>query len=171
MRVLRFAVVMCAALAPSWAQSRIYLVCEKAGATPVAALAEQKPGGQLAVLSSSDGAPGSCQGKSVAEVRAAETPAAAQAAPGGRPSGPSPQGPSGGQPRPGGPPPAQAGLVGGALPGGAILSSAISAALAAGSVPVVDADSPRLPPATRSAVSNVLKTKHDTVKNSINNVR
>ena len=65
-----------------------------------------------------------------------------------------------------------ASLLGGAIPGAGIVSARLREALAdPRGVPGIDFQSPQLAPATRDAVSNVLKTKHDTVKNSINNVR
>lgn len=66
---------------------------------------------------------------------------------------------------------------GAALPGGAptdsgLVSSMLKEALPdPRGVPGIDFQSPQLAPATRDAVSNVLKTKHDTAKNTVNNIR
>lgn len=58
---------------PAAAQSKVYLVCDKAGAAPVAVLAEARAGGEVAVLAT-EGAPGACTDRSVREVRGAPEP-------------------------------------------------------------------------------------------------
>jgi hypothetical protein len=162
--VCAFALVL-----PAAGQSKVYIVCQKAGATPVVALAEKKAGGEVAVLAAAEGEAGSCADKSVHEVRTQQQQAAAQAGGKGGQEKAEPGGPA----RPGGAPPAQAaGLAGGVVPGGSILQSALKEALSKGSaVPAVDGNAPQLAAATRAAVSNVLKTKHDTAKNAIGNIR
>lgn len=146
---------------PAAAESRVYLVCDKAGAAPVAVLAEARAGGEVAVLAAKEGAPGACTDRSVREVRGAPEP-------------PKPERArvNAGLQQAGAAVASGAALVGGVIPGAGIVSARLKEALAnPGGVPAIDFQSPQLAPATREAVSNVLKTKHDTVKNSISNIR
>jgi len=146
---------------PAAAESRVYLVCDKAGAAPVAVLAEARAGGEVAVLAAKEGAPGACTDRSVREVRGAPEPPKAEGARMNR-----------GIQQAGSAVASGAALVGGVIPGGGIVSTRVKEALAdPRGVPAIEFQSPQLAPATRDAVTNVLKTKHDTAKNSINNVR
>lgn len=146
---------------PAAAGSRVYLVCDKAGAAPVAVLAEARAGGEVAVLAAREGAPGACTDRSVREVRGAPEP-------------PKPEGArvNAGLQQAGAAASSGAALVGGVIPGAGIVSALLKEALASpGGVPGIDFQSPQLAPATREAVSNVLRKKHDTVTNSVRNIR
>jgi hypothetical protein len=114
----------------------------------------------VAVLAAAEGAAGSCADKSVHEVRE-QRRAAAQAERGA------------GAARKDGNAVAQgASLLGGVIPGAGIVPARLREALSReGGAPVVDEDAPQLAAGTRAAVSNVMKTKHDTAKNSIGNIR
>lgn len=158
----RNALIFAAVLAAEAAGAeKVYLICEKAGAAPVAALAEAKPGGEVAVLAVREGAPGACREPSVHEVRGVPEPDKPQAARGNTGQREAGHAVAGGAAR-----------LGGANAGAGAVSSRISRALAQpGGVPELDFSSAQLSPAMREVIQTVLKTKHDTVKNSISNIR
>ncbi|GIU79433.1 MAG: hypothetical protein KatS3mg005_2671 [Bryobacteraceae bacterium] len=146
---------------PAAAESKVYLVCDKAGATPVAALAEVRGGSEVAVLAVKEGTPGACTDRSVREVRGAPEPPKAEGARVTK-----------GAQQAGSAVASGASLLGGTAPGAGPISARLKEALAdPRGVPGVDFQSPQMAPATREAVSNVLRTKHDTAKNSIMNIR
>lgn len=146
---------------PAAAESRVYLVCDRAGAAPVAVLAEAREGGEVAVLAAKEGAPGGCTDRSVREVRGAPEPPKAEGARVNR-----------GNQQAGNAVASGAALLGGVMPGAGIVTALLKEALAdPKGVPGIDLLSPQLTPATRDAVTNVLKTKPDTAKNSIGNIR
>jgi hypothetical protein len=146
---------------PAAAESKLYLVCDKAGATPVAALAEARAGGEVTVLAAKEGTPGACTDRSVREVRGAPEPPKAEGARVNR-----------GNQQAGHAVASGASLLGGVIPGAGMISARLKEALAdPKGVPGIDFQSPQLTPGTRDAVTDVLKTKHDTAKNSISNIR
>jgi hypothetical protein len=146
---------------PAAAESKLYLVCDKAGATPVAALAEARAGGEVAVLAAKEGTPGACTDRSVREVRGAPEPPKAEGARENRSKQQAGNAVASG-----------ASLLGGVMPGAGIVPALLKEALAdPKGVPGVDFQSPQLTPATRDAVIDVLKTKKDTAKNTILNIR
>lgn len=146
---------------PAAAEGNAYLVSDRAGAAPVAVLAGPSAGGGVIVLAAKEGAPGACAEQTVREVRGVPGPPKAEKTrvnAGLQQAGSAVAG--------------GAGLAGGAIPGGVIVSARLKEALAdPRGVPGIDFQSPQLAPATREAVSSVLKTKHDAVENSIGNIR